>query len=243
VLGDPLLTALVLAADDASGTGGKDAGESASAWDPGGFLFWMVLVFALLAVLIGGLVWSGRRGGSGSGDEDDAATGDAGTPPPSRAPTPAVPRRVEHVEPQEGWELAVLTFAGLHGAERAYAGVEPRTSADAWTRDLAFAEGHRHGRVVVRGTVGGRYVDVKDLAVAEGETPLLAELRAEVPEGSSALVAFAPHDEVDALVGALAGRPHELHRHRADAAEVSALARAVAGAPAATAPLSDRAGR
>ncbi|HEY6762478.1 MAG TPA: hypothetical protein VI318_23455 [Baekduia sp.] len=242
MLGNPLLTVLVLAADGASGSGGKDAGESASAWDPGGFLFWMVLVLALLAVLIGGLAWNARRGGGGSGDDEDAATG-GDAPRPSRAPSPAMPRRVEHVEPREGWELAVLTFPGLHGAERAYAKVEPRTSADAWTRDLAFAEGHRHGRVVVRGTVGGHYVDVQDLAVSEGETPLLTELRADVPEGSSALVAYAPHDEVDALVGALADRPHDLHRHRADAAEVSALARAVSGAPAATAPRSDGAGR
>ena len=130
----------------------------------------------------------------------------------------------------------MLTFDGCNGAERAYADVRDTAAGAAWMRDVAFAECHHHGRLVVRGTVGGRYVDEQDLAGAEGETPLLAELRADVPEGSSALVAYAPHGDVDDIVLAFTGRPHELHRHRASAAEVSALGlAAVSGAPAATA--------
>ncbi|WCB95160.1 hypothetical protein DSM104299_03903 [Baekduia alba] len=219
-----LLSVLLLAADGASGTGGKDAGESASTWDVGGFAFWIVVVLLAVAVLVGVLVL-GARG------RRPAALA---TAPPHDPPGTPAPRRVEHVEPQEGWELAVLTFDGCNGAERAYAGVRGPADGAAWTRDLAFAECHRHGRVVVRGTVGGRYVDEHDLAAAEGETPLLAELRADVPQGSSALVAYAPQVEVDALVEALTGRTYQLHRHRATAAEVSALGLAVAQAPAAT---------
>jgi hypothetical protein len=220
-----MLSVLVLAADAASGTGGKDAGESASTWDVGGFVFWLIVVLVALGVLIGVLVLSarGRRGPSATATDGDR-------------PGAPVPRRVQHDEPAEGWELAVLTFDGVTGAERAYADVGRSVTAAGWTRDLAFAESHRHGRVVVRGTVAGRYVDEHDLSAAEGETPLLAELRADVPDGSSALVSFAPHDEVDALVQALTGQTYELHRHRASAAEVSALADAVAASPAASAP-------
>jgi hypothetical protein len=218
-----MLSALVLAADGVSGSGGKDAGESASTWDVGGFAFWLLIVFVAVGVLVGALLLGGRRRA--------AAASPAGADPPG---TP-VPRRVQHVEPTEGWELAVLTFDGRNGAERAYADVRDSAAGAAWMRDVAFAECHRQGRLVVRGTVGGRYVDEQDLEGAEGETPLLDELRADVPEGNSAVVAYAPRGDVDDLVEAFNSRPHHLHRHRATAAEVSALGLAVADSPAATA--------
>src|SRR3954469_7791605 len=106
-----MLSALVLAADGASGTGGKDAGEAASTWDVGGFAFWLLIVLLPVGVLGGGLLPRGRRPGPAA--------------PPAGADSPGtpVPRRVQHVEPTEGWELAVLTFDGCNGAERAYAGV------------------------------------------------------------------------------------------------------------------------
>jgi hypothetical protein len=228
-----MLSVLLLAADGATGSGGADAGESASTWDVGGFVFWVLVVVVAVAVLAGVLVLAsrGRRAPEAAAAADDDPPG---------AP---VPRRERHVEPQESWELAVLTFDGRSGAEHAYAGVRGPARGASWTRDLAFAEGHRHGRIVVRGTVGGRYVDEQDLGVAEGDSPLLAELRADVPEGSSALVAYAPGDEVDALVEALTGSTYALHRHRASAAEVDALGLAVAASPPATARPSDEPGR
>jgi hypothetical protein len=227
-----MLSALVLAADGATGSGGKDAGESASAWNAGGLLFWLLIVLVAVGVLVGVLLLGARRRPRAT-TTADAASDAAGAP---------LPRRVEHVEPTEGWELAVLTFDGRNGAEQAFAGVRGAGAGSGWMRELAFAECHRHGRVVIRGTVGGRYVDEQDLAVAEGETPLLAELRADVPEGSSALVAYAPPGDVDDLVRAIGDRHHELHRHSASAAEVSALGLAVADAPAATASSDGRRG-
>lgn len=68
VLAGPVAAAL--AQDGASDSGGQDAGESASAWDPGGALFWTAIVVALLAVLIVVLVLSARGGGD---DERPAA--------------------------------------------------------------------------------------------------------------------------------------------------------------------------
>jgi hypothetical protein len=224
VLAGPMLSALLVAADGVSGSGGKDAGESASTWDAGGFVFWLLIVVLGVGVLAGVLFLGARR-------RTPAAT-PAGADPPG-AP---VSRRAVDAEPAEGWELAVLTFDGCNGAEQAYADVRGAAAGAAWIHDLAFAECPHHGRVVVRGTVGGRYVDEQDLAAAEGGTPLLAELHADVPEGSSALVAYASPGDVDELIRAFTDhQPHALHRHRASGAEISALGLAVASAPAAPA--------
>ena len=56
-----LNAAVLAAASGASDTGGKDPGESASAWHTGGFLFWMLIIVAAVLVLVGGLVYASRR--------------------------------------------------------------------------------------------------------------------------------------------------------------------------------------
>src|SRR6185369_16250118 len=97
--------AAALAQDGASDTGNKDAGESASAWDAGGWLFWTAIVIGLLAVLILALVLAARSGGDG----------DRRAAPATAEPGPAqpVPRAVEDEAPAAGWELAVLGFEHL----------------------------------------------------------------------------------------------------------------------------------
>jgi hypothetical protein len=55
------LTGAVLAAAGTSDTGGEVAGESASPWHAGGFLFWIIIVVAALAVLALGLLMTTRR--------------------------------------------------------------------------------------------------------------------------------------------------------------------------------------
>ena len=214
---------MVLGADGASGSGGANPGESASTWDAGGALFWILVVVIAVTILVVGLFIRSRsiRGATAPAE-------------PSGAPQP---RRVEDVHPEEGWDLAVLTFDHLEGAERAYATVSRDAGAGPWSHDLAFVEVHRHGRVLVRGTFAGRYVDVDDLAEgARGDTAILEVIRADVPEGCSGLVAFAPPEQVEALVDAFGGRRARVTRHRVSADEASALAISVAGAPAATAP-------
>jgi hypothetical protein len=220
----PLFSIAILAAGGASDSGGKDAGESASAWDAGGVLFWTVLVLLALAVLVAAIVLNGRR----TRPADPAPT--AGSDP---APAPRAER---DVRPQGAWDLAVLTFDRPEGAEHAYADVRERVGQPGWSRDLAFVEMHRHGRITVHGTVAGHYLDERNLAQAEGESPLITELRADVPEGSSGLVAFAPPEEVEQMLAAFGELPAALHRRRVSSDEASALTHAVAGAPAATAP-------
>lgn len=185
---------------------------------------WIVLAaFAggLVLLLVVLLALGRRPGRQGRAGED----GDR--PPASAASSSGRPG-----SPAEGWELAVLTFRGLHGAEQAFAGARGRSGDQAWTRDVAFVEAHHHGRIVLRGTLAGRYVDIPDLTDASPEDgPLLTALHESVPEGCSALTALAPPDRVRPVVDALGAGARRVHRHRVTAAEAPALARVVAGAP------------
>jgi uncharacterized membrane protein len=62
---------------------------------------------------------------------------------------------------------------------------------------------------------------------------LFDELRAEVPQGSSAVVLMAPSREVDAMAAALPGQGGRLVRHRLTAEGADLLRDAVAGSPSA----------
>jgi uncharacterized membrane protein len=57
-------------------------------------------------------------------------------------------------------DVGVAMFSGVHGAERAFADARDRDPEADWLGDTAFVEVHRHGRIVVRGSVAGHYVDV-----------------------------------------------------------------------------------
>ncbi len=56
-------------------------------------------------------------------------------------------------------ELAILTFERCEGAERAFATVRQANESAPWVEELAFVERHRNGRLVVRGTFAGHYLD------------------------------------------------------------------------------------
>lgn len=58
----PLLQLTMLAASGESDTGGKDPGESASAWHVGGALFWIGILLIALVVLVVGIVLATRGG-------------------------------------------------------------------------------------------------------------------------------------------------------------------------------------
>lgn len=174
-------------------------------------------------------------------------------------------------------DFALMVFGHTGGAENAYGAVSGQASAEAWAREVAFVEHHRHDRMVVRGTFAGHYVDADDDAdfigarTAEGavagaavgllfgpmglavglvgggtvgglsqehsgprlRSALFDELRAEVPQGSSALVMMAPAAEVDAMVAALQGHGGRLVRHRLSADGAELLRSAVADSPSA----------
>ena len=61
--------------------------------------------------------------------------------------------------------VGVARFSGTHGAERAFADAHDHDPAADWMADATFVEVHRDGRIVVRGSVAGHYVDLD----AEGD--------------------------------------------------------------------------
>jgi len=168
----------------------------------------------------------------------------------------------------------------VEGAERAYADARGRASDARWLREVAFVECHRHGRIVVRGTLAGHYLDIDDVADAIGHdtaagaiagavvglafgppgvavglvaggvaggvresshTPeergaLFDEIRSDIPERSSGLVALVGAGDVEALIDALHHRATRITRHRLAAAESAALRAAVSEAPSTAGP-------
>jgi hypothetical protein len=242
-----------------SGTGGKNAGESANIWDGFvGFLGWVLLALTVAGFLVWALLGRG-------GDEARAAPGasaSAAAPPPPGPPPSAGPSDGPDSKTRD---LAVLAFADVHGAEHVFGDVRARTPDAAWVRDVAFVECHHHGRLVVRGTFAGHWVDVENVAeaarqgtaegaaaevvaglafgppayahdLAAGGAPgvrpgLLDAIRAGLPENSSGIVALAPAADADALIAAFHDRPARVTRHRFAPADAAALEAAVASAP------------
>src|SRR6476661_4503317 len=170
-------------------------------------------------------------------------------------------------------DLALMIFDHTEGAEKAYASVLDASRDAPWVHEIAFVEHHRHGRIVVRGTFAGRYVDLDDegdligkrtaegaltgavvgvffgpagLAVGivgggvaggvaeAGHIPELHgtffdEVRADVPEKSSAIVLLAAPEHADAMVTAFAGHGGRLVRRSLSPEAARALEAAVAG--------------
>jgi uncharacterized membrane protein len=71
--------------------------------------------------------------------------------------------RGNHPEQSRPIEVGLATFSGVHGAEDAFADARDREPGAGWIGDAALVEVHRHGRIAVRGTVLGHYVDVDGL--------------------------------------------------------------------------------
>lgn len=86
--------------------------------------------------------------------------------------------------------VGVASFAGNDGAEQAFAAARDRDPGAGWTGDAALVEVHHEGRVVVRGSVAGHYVDVDGLGDVigpdTGEAAVVGGLLG-LPFGPSAL--------------------------------------------------------
>ena len=196
----------------------SDVLASPSAWND--FLPWIALGLVVFALLFVAAVGVPRRRAAGRNE------GEAAAPPAA----PAVETLRARASTRD---LAVVTFDGLGAAERAYARVRDSAPGAAWLREVALVERHRHGRLVVRGTFAGRYLDVGDAGGHEAAPSgaLFDQLRAGVAEGSSAIVVFAPTDDVEAMTRAFGDAGGRLERHRVDGDEAAALEASVADAP------------
>jgi len=60
-------------------------------------------------------------------------------------------------------EFAVAQFEGEGAAVQRYASAKEQSGGDArWTREVGFVEHHHNGRLVLRGTFAGHYLDVDE---------------------------------------------------------------------------------
>jgi uncharacterized membrane protein len=75
-----------------------------------------------------------------------------------------------------GLELAILTFEHHHGAEQAFAHLGQPYEDAPWRHELAFVERHRRGRIVVRGTFAGHYLDIQDAGDVIGRDTVIGAL-------------------------------------------------------------------
>jgi len=227
-----------------SGTGNADKGDP-SIWGSApvviGFIVLGLAVFAFL-------VWFVLRSrdpspsGAAAARSPDAAPAEPAAPEPATAAPSATAAPPDTAGPAApvAEDLTVLVFEHTHGAEHAFADVRGRGEA-AWIADVAFVECHRHGRLVVRGTFAGHYLDEEDVGeaarrgtVAGEVAESLVALAFEPPgpaEETSAIVAIAPRDDADAIVTAFGERPTRLTRRRLSSADVAAIEAVAAGAP------------
>ena len=179
---------------------------------------WILLAVVVFLLLLGTALGVQRR----RRRPDDA--------PPAEPAAPAEPARWER--PQEGsLDIAVVTFDGVIGAERAYADVRDAGGGEPWLPETAFVEHHHRDRIVVRGTFAGRYLDVEQVGGR-----LLEEILADVPEGCSALVVFAKTEDVEAMLRAFEGSGGRVTRHQVSASDAAAFEASVAQAPPAAPP-------
>jgi uncharacterized membrane protein len=59
-------------------------------------------------------------------------------------------------------DVGVVPFEHTAAADHAFADARDRDPGAAWLNEVAFVEVHRRGRLVVRGSVAGRYLDIDD---------------------------------------------------------------------------------
>jgi uncharacterized membrane protein len=103
-------------------------------------------------------------------------------------------------------DLASVTFRHAGGAERAYGRLRAEAPEAAWLDKVVFVEGHRHGRVVVRGTFAGHYLDIgDDISIGERDVEI-GVLAGAIIGFAFGAAAFAVGLVVGGAAGARAGR-------------------------------------
>jgi uncharacterized membrane protein len=141
-----------------------------------------------------------------------------------------------------------ITFVEHHGRDRivvrgTFAGRYVNTADEGDVIGRRTAEGALTGAVVgalfgpagfaaglvAGGTIGGTEQAAADIPQLRGA--FFDEIRADVPEGSSALMLLASPEHADAMVAAFGASQGELVRHHLTAEQATALEQAVADSP------------
>ena len=136
--------------------------------------------------------------------------------------------------PDAASDLAIATYAHIIDAERAYASAREDGPDAPWLHDVAFVERHGHGRIGIRGTFAGHYVDFDDLRLAESR--LYAEVSDDLAGAESALIVFGPEETADAMARAMDDGAARVVRRHLSKVDAEALRASVADTPLARAP-------
>jgi uncharacterized membrane protein len=107
-------------------------------------------------------------------------------------------------------ELAILTFDHTEGAERAFAAIRDAHEGEPWREELAFVERHRRGRIVVRGTFAGHYLDVDGEGDAIGPDTAIGALTGAVIGAAFGPAGFAAGFVAGGSIGGLIESGHVL---------------------------------
>lgn len=110
-------------------------------------------------------------------------------------------------------DLAMLTFKHPEGAEHAFANLARIPDDADWPHELAFVEHRRRGRLVIRGTFAGHYVDIDDESDVIGRDSVVGALTGAVVGAAFGPPGFAAGLVAGASIGGLAEAGHipELH--------------------------------
>lgn len=110
-------------------------------------------------------------------------------------------------------DLALAVFDHPNGAERAFGNVRQRAGDAEWMHEVAFVEHHKRGRIVVRGTFAGRYLDIEDESDPLGKEVAVGALTGAVVGAVFGPPGFAAGLVTGGAVGGLVEGSHveELH--------------------------------
>jgi uncharacterized membrane protein len=110
-------------------------------------------------------------------------------------------------------DLAMLTFDHPEGAERALAKVRDAAAGAAWLDEFALVERRHNGRIVIRGTFAGHYLDVDQSGDPMGRDTAIGALTGAVIGAAFGWFGFAAGLLAGGAVGGLvqAERLPELH--------------------------------
>ena len=100
-----------------------------------------------------------------------------------------------------GTELAILALPTVEGAERVFADMREDARGAPWLDEVALVEHRRSGRLVVRGTIAGHYLDVEEDGDVMGRSTATGALTGAL----AGLVFGPPAVSVGLVSGAAAG--------------------------------------
>jgi uncharacterized membrane protein len=105
-------------------------------------------------------------------------------------------------------DLAVLTFDHPEGAEQAFSKLQVVPADAPWMDEVAFVERRRRGRIVIRGTFAGHYLDIDDVSDPMGRDTVIGTLTGAVVGAAFGWFGFAAGLVAGGAIGSFVQAEH-----------------------------------